>query len=213
MSAPISAQADRWRRLAACWDAGWSILVLALALRTFFVLPVVVPTASMEPSFRVGERILVDRCTVNFHPPALGTPVVLRTAALDVPLEGLPSSSILLKRLCGGPGDRVRIRDDGHVEWNGRDAAETSPALEQFYRGVSAASAGGDRCVGHLHQAAVARWGGSLDTAPLLPDARAVFQVHPRRVWVMGDHSLRSLDSRRFGDVAQEAIIGRVWGR
>lgn len=214
MSAPIPVPVDRISRLAAWWETGCSILVLVLTLRTFFVLPVVIPTASMEPTFRVGERVLVDRCTVNFQPPGLGVPVVLRTAAMDVPPDGLPSSSILLKRLCGGPGDRIRIRDDRHVELNGQDAANLSPALGRLYRGLGAGSSSqGGPFLGHLHQSAVSRLGGEADTSPLLPDASVVYQVRPQRVWVLGDHSLRSLDSRRFGDVAEEALIGRVWGR
>ncbi len=112
---------------------------IAFMLEAFVVKPYRIPSASMEPTLVVGQRILVNRLTggsglhvgeiVVFHPPAnygngcaaphegqnaIGEP---GARACDV-AQGHPSSLTFVKRLVGLPGDRVSIRS-GHVIRNG----------------------------------------------------------------------------------------------
>ena len=119
---------------------------LAFLIQAFLVKPYRIPSASMEPTLAIGQRILVNRVgasshdlhigeIVVFHPPAkyaegcqdsaegqdgAGQPGGRACAVAGVQ----PSSLTFVKRVVGLPGDRVSIRD-GHVIRNGakeRDA-------------------------------------------------------------------------------------------
>ena len=45
---------------------------LALAIQTFVVKPYEIPSASMEPTLQIGQRILVDRLGDDFSAPKVG---------------------------------------------------------------------------------------------------------------------------------------------
>src|SRR6202034_184995 len=47
-------------------------LGLALAIQAFVVKPYEIPSASMEPTLHIGQRILVDRIGDDFSGPKLG---------------------------------------------------------------------------------------------------------------------------------------------
>ena len=70
----------------------------------------------MEPTFRAGERLLVDPAAYKHEPPAHGDLVIIADPAAN--------ERRLLKRVIGVPGDFVRVTIDG-VERRG--AAAPSP--------------------------------------------------------------------------------------
>src|SRR3954453_22254774 len=75
------------------------ILALAVA-RALFLESVVVPTASMSPTIRPGDHLLVR------HGLGVGTPV-----AGDVVLVHAPTGQLMVKRVVALGGQRVGIRD------------------------------------------------------------------------------------------------------
>jgi signal peptidase I len=115
-------------------------LGLALLIQAFLVKPYRIPSASMVPTLKVGQRILVNRVELHFsslhigdivvfHPPAntqdcadpsQGQPDAGPHAAqaCDVP-QRVASSTTFVKRVVGLPGDHLQIID-GHVIRNGR---------------------------------------------------------------------------------------------
>jgi signal peptidase I len=117
-----------------------AIVIVALAarvLRSIGVPPVsryVVDGPSMEPAFRSGDRVLVNRLAYRSRAPREGEVVVLR--------DPERSGHVLLKRV--------------------------ATAQDQSDPG-------------------------------------------PPRVYVLGDNAAESRDSRSFGPVAREQIIGRAW--
>jgi signal peptidase I len=108
---------------------------LALLIQAFIVKPYRIPSPSMVPTLDVGQRVLTNRLinhpsvgdVVVFHPPqgadpqqpVCGNPAqgVNRPAPCDQPTPG-ESSQTFIKRVVGGPGDRIQIRG-GHVIRNG----------------------------------------------------------------------------------------------
>ena len=106
-----------------------------------------VPSAAMEPTLRLGSMVTVSirpnyvprlGDIVAFHPPtgATSTPPACgnphqgagQSRACAVPTRG-ESSQVYIKRIVGGPGDRLSIAD-GHVILNGRrvpDSSYTTP--------------------------------------------------------------------------------------
>jgi signal peptidase I len=111
-------------------------LGLALLVQAFVVKPYRIPSASMEPTLKVGQRILVDRIATNFTSPHIGEIVVFHppkdyqqgcadpgagenqngqdsARACDVAWPQA-SSQTFVKRVVGLPGDRISIVG-GHV--------------------------------------------------------------------------------------------------
>jgi signal peptidase I len=113
-------------------------LGLALAIQAFVVKPYEIPSASMEPTLHIGQRILVDRIGDDFSGPKLGPVWVFHPPVSETCSdgnEGLTSSGrrdpqacdvvgshesgqTYVKRVVGLPGDRISIRNC-HVYRNG----------------------------------------------------------------------------------------------
>src|ERR1700758_2626481 len=124
-------------------------VVLALLIQAFIVKPYKIPSPSMEPTLTLGQRVLTNRLIshpsvgdiVVFHPPRGADP---QTAVCGSPSEGgvggtsssqpcgIPtpgeSTQTFIKRVVGGPGDRIAIVD-GHVIRNG--IREQDPYIDQ----------------------------------------------------------------------------------
>ena len=113
-------------------------LGLAVGIQAYIVKPYEIPSASMEPTLKIGQRILVDRIGNRFSSPKIGDIYVFHPPASETcadPSEGQTgsgqpdpeacdvvqhgeSSQTYIKRVVGLPGDRLSIRQ-GHVYRNG----------------------------------------------------------------------------------------------
>ena len=115
-------------------------LGLALAVQAWLVKPYRIPSGSMEPTLKIGQRILVDRIGMHFGSPHIGEVMVFHppadyTSCAD-PKQGETSddtfepqacdhlqtqeaSVTFVKRVVGLPGDHLKIID-GHVWRNGK---------------------------------------------------------------------------------------------
>jgi signal peptidase I len=85
------------------------IAVVVLGLRAYVAEPVGVPTASMEPTLRPGDHVLVNKLAYRLGDPQRRDLVVLHRPG---------SGELLLKRVVGVGGDRVGI-EDGVLDVNG----------------------------------------------------------------------------------------------
>jgi signal peptidase I len=94
-------------------------------------------------------------------------------------------STPYIKRVIGVAGDHIQLRD-GKVWVNGM-------ALDEPYLSTD----------GPHHGA----------TEPLEPDFSTSWDVPAGTLFAMGDHRARSVDSRSFGMVALDQVIGRAWLR
>ena len=108
-------------------------LALAFAIQAFFVKPYRIPSGSMEPTLRIGQRVLVDRIGNDFFGPSVGDIVVFHPPAgapnevcgrepgprqaCDQPTKA-KSNENYIKRVVAGPGDTIKILD-GLVYLNG----------------------------------------------------------------------------------------------
>jgi len=106
---------------------------LALAVQALVIKPYRIPSASMEPTLTVGQRVLVNRIGTDFsgphvgevavfHPPAGAeqqqcgpTPHAVEPggAACAQPLPAEASVNFV-KRIVAGPGDQIYV-SEGHV--------------------------------------------------------------------------------------------------
>lgn len=160
---------------------------IAFAVQAWLVKPYKIPSASMEPTLEVSQRILVDRIfkslhvgqIVVFHPPqGAANGVCGRPHPSSVPCDWPnpgESSQTYVKRLVAGPGDLVSIVN-GHVIRNG--VRESDPYVRP--------------CTG-----------GEADCTY----ATSV-RIPPGMWFVMGDNRGESDDSRFWGPVPAKWIIG-----
>jgi signal peptidase I len=106
---------------------------LALTVQAYAVKPFQIPSASMEPTLDIGQRVLVNRFStrlgedpergdvVVFHPPAnatdgglpeCGAPPGTRREGQVCPEPGSTESDLaFIKRVVAGPGDTLAVRD------------------------------------------------------------------------------------------------------
>ncbi len=104
----------------------------------------------------------------------------------EPPDDWVDSGTPFIKRVIGEPGDVVEIRDDGLVYVNGHVLDET-----------------------YLYSDEV---GGPPQPTSSLPE-QGKFTVPEGELFLMGDHRANSADSRTFGSVPLDRIIGRAWLR
>jgi signal peptidase I len=129
------------RRLARGNQVVEFVLIVALALglafgiQAFIIKPYRIPSGSMEPTLKIGQRVLVDRIGNDFFGPSVGDIVVFHPPsgagseecgiiarkagqACDRPTPK-QSSENYIKRVVAGPGDTIAIVN-GHVILNGK---------------------------------------------------------------------------------------------
>ena len=107
-----------WRRR---WALEWLAVVLvavglAVALRAFVVQTYFIPSASMEPTLMIGDRILVDKLSYHLHGVGRFDIVVFAKPPKE---DADPSITDLVKRVIGLPGDVISSRG-GQVYIDGR---------------------------------------------------------------------------------------------
>lgn len=159
-----------------------------------------VPTGSMRPTVLEGERVFIHRAAYDlkvpfttwrlaqWSDPSRGDIVVLYS-----PFDG----TRLLKRVVGVPGDRIEMKDNRLIV-NGvaalyRDTATLDGSSIVLHESVERRE----------HLVAVGqRHSASSTFGPVL--------VPAERYLVMGDNRDNSFDSRFFGFVPREQILGRA---
>ena len=86
--------------------------MVALVIRTFVVQPFFIPSGSMEPTLKVGDRVLVNKLSYDFHSVHRGDIVVFKQARRR---HQRPGINDLIKRVIGLPGETISARTDGQV--------------------------------------------------------------------------------------------------
>ncbi len=179
-------------------------LVLALVIKSFLIQAFYIPSASMENTLEIGDRVLISKVVYHLRPIHRGDIIVFDGSGswdFDNPpassnifskglseLEGIVGishdSSIYIKRVIGLPGDTVAcLTAGGDLTVNGVPLSESS----YLYPG----------------------------NAPC--DGTFSVRVPAGRLWVEGDHRSVSYDSRGHmgdpggGTIPESAVLGRAF--
>ena len=182
-----------------------SVLVVGLFILTFLGQNFVIPSGSMEKTLLVGDHLVVDRITLA--PPAAWMPLVRyrepRRNDIVVFLKPGEPDLFLVKRLIGVPGDHIHLRD-GIVILNG--VAQDQPHAEKTtYDNHSDFLDEYPLIPPTPDRGATETW--SVDFPNHIENGDLV--VPPGKYFMMGDHRHNSLDSRYWGFVPRENIVGR----
>jgi signal peptidase I len=201
------------------FESGAVVLVMAIFFMTFVAQAAEVPSASMENTIYVGDRFLINKFI--FAPgPAMpflpqreirrGDIIVFKYPAESVPAENIVQyKTLFIKRVIGLPGEIIEVKGatvyvDGqplpeyHVTARdlnlGNDKAELKELKPQSNR------AGEPYTVYYSPRPSLAGING----------VGAPFRVPAGNYFVMGDNRDNSKDSRFWGTVPRDLVVGRA---
>lgn len=163
-------------------------LLIYLVIHTFVAQPFEVQQESMVPTIGEGEYVLIDKLTPRFDGYTYGDVVVFHPpASFGSGPDGIP----FIKRVIGLPGDTILL-ENGRVFVTRRGGVPIR--IEESY---------------------VARDldGRVVPTLCPAPTCSNEWVVPEGSYFVMGDNRSRSQDSRAFGPVDDNLILGRAWLR
>ncbi|GAB4509565.1 MAG: signal peptidase I [Sulfuricaulis sp.] len=188
--------------------AFFPVILIVFFIRSFLVEPFRIPSGSMLPSLYIGDFILVNKFSYGVRLPVAnnkileaGQPKRGEVAVFRFP--GNPSINYI-KRVVGIPGDRILYKDKKlYINGTLMEQADTRP---YFF------ASGGDA------QGEALRLTENLDGAkhdilttnrldPPLPE----IVVPEGKYFVMGDNRDHSNDSRYWGFVPDQNLVGKAF--
>jgi len=183
--------------------AEWTVtIVLLLFGTTTLVQAFVIPTGSMEDTLLIGDHLLVDK--LAYSPPGPVTRHLLPYSDVkrgDIVVFRYPLDirQTYVKRVIGLPGDRIRI-ENKQVFLNGRLLREPYKFHKTEYIDSYRDNFPGAPNT-RLYEPAQDMLEKQVEGGALL--------VPPGRYFVMGDNRDSSSDSRYWGFVPRENIVGK----
>jgi signal peptidase I len=193
-----------------------SVLVVGLFILTFLGQNFVIPSGSMKTTLLVGDHLLVDRITlapptqwmplVHYREPQRGDIVVFYKPVADTDKDGNNAQfNVLVKRLVGVPGDHIHLRN-GIVILNGVAQSQpyaqpTTPENHSEFLDEFPAVPPDPEPGSFVTEA----W--AVDISNHIQNGELV--VPNGMYFMMGDNRHNSADSRFWGFVPRENIVGR----
>ena len=181
------------------------VLGFVLVLRSFVAEPFQIPSKSMVPTLKVGDYILVNKWIYGVRLPVLRTKIidVSEPERGDVMVFYPPHSErYFIKRVIGLPGDKINLIK-GQLFVNGEKMPQTA-YLEEPAAPRSVVMTENLTGVEHLMQRRQSPTRLSLNFSTVVPEGH---------YFMMGDNRDNSSDSRVWGPVPADRIVGKAFAR
>jgi signal peptidase I len=169
---------------------------LALLIQAFVVKPYQIPSGSMEPTLDIGQRVLVDRVSYDFGDPEIGDIVVFHPP--EGAVDGDPSCGVAKSadEVCPQP-----VAQESDTNFIKRIVAGPGDTLSikdghPVVNGVEA------------KEGFVRECGTEAGTPCNFP---RTITIPPNDYFMMGDNRATSDDSRFWGPVPSDWIIGEAF--
>ena len=164
-------------------------LCIAFVVKTFLAQAFYIPSGSMEEQLQVNDRVVVSKLAYKFHEPRRGDIVVF-----DRPSRGFTPAP----------------KSTNPVRWVLERIGVVQPSTEEFIKRVVALP--GETVEGKDNRVYV---NGRPLVEPYLADGMVTLPfpastVPKGHLWVMGDNRGNSSDSRFFGTIEQDTVVGRA---
>jgi len=180
-----------------------SALAVALLIKAFVLQAFWIPSESMETTVNKGDRILVNKVSYRLHEVRRGDLVVFKK------LPGTPGDTEdLIKRAIALPGETIEVRADGRIYiWGAGETAEDALLLEEPYLDPQNEFLAGPSASDAL---SVDIWDERCVNQPRTPGRCTLADD---QLFMMGDNRNSSSDSRFFGPITEDLIVGRAFLR
>ncbi len=155
---------------------------LAIGIRQFVAEARYIPSESMLPTLEVNDRLMIEKISYRFRPPVRGDVIVFQPTET---LEARNFHDAFIKRIVALPGETVELRA-GRVYINDQPLAEDYVAEEDVTEV------------------------GICDLQPEQPYLSGPVTIPDDSYLVLGDNRRNSYDSRCWGIVPMDRIIGRA---
>jgi signal peptidase I len=199
------------------------VILIVFVLRSFLFEPFRIPSGSMIPTLQIGDLILVNKYEYGIRLPVIHRKIVDLGSPQrgDVMVFRFPHNPTqdYIKRVVGLPGDRVEYADR-RLLINGQPV-DAQPLPRYFEEDRVQYYAQFAEKLGDVEHRII------LSEGPGVPPMRAFVHTHPQacryttsgvactvppgHYFVMGDNRDNSEDSRFWGFVPDENIVGRAF--
>ncbi|WP_455199099.1 signal peptidase I [Kaarinaea lacus] len=184
------------------------VILAVLVLRSFLVEPFRIPSGSMMPTLLAGDFILVNKFSYGIRLPVVDAKIIPvgEPERGDVIVFRYPKdpSTDYIKRVIGVPGDRIAYYNK-QLFINGDPAVQSGLGR---YEGVgtgvtmSGAEVRSEQLSGVTHNILIDGSKGTVE---------GEFSVPEGQYFVMGDNRDNSNDSRYWGFVPEENLVGKAF--
>ena len=164
-------------------------LIIAVVIKTFLVQPFWIPSESMLPTIEVNDRVMVNKLAYDWGEPQRGDIVVFRDPRAEQVEETIPEA--VIRSVLEAVGIRTRGDEDlikrviglpgETIEVTDNQIVINGTPLEEPYL---------------------------VDV--FMPDEPSI-TIADDQVFVMGDNRNASFDSRRFGPVPLDDLVGQAF--
>ena len=199
------------------------VILLVFGLRSFVVEPFKIPSGSMIPTLQVGDFILVNKFAYGIRLPVLNKKII----DINLPQKGdvmvfrYPEDPSLdyIKRVVGTPGDKVAYQNK-RLTVNGQpietkriddylhpERLYYSKQFVENANGVEHRTLNDDDAPGFISDASQFPHRENC----LYNNAGVICTVPPGHYFMMGDNRDNSRDSRYWGFVPEENIVGKAF--
>ncbi len=180
------------------------VILIVLLIRSFLAEPFRIPSGSMEPTLLVGDLILVNKFSYGLRLPVLNTKFIElgEPQRGDVVVFRYPRDPSLdyIKRIIGLPGDEIAYRGK-QLTVNG----EPVPAEWLSTGSASTLRAAVEKLPGKAHQIQI----NTRQPPHLFRDSP--WTVAEGNYFVLGDNRDHSQDSRFWGFVPEDHLVGKAF--
>ena len=203
------------------------VIVIVFFIRSFLVEPFKIPSGSMIPTLQVGDFILVNKFTYGIRLPVINQKILQLNNPQrgDVMVFRYPENPTLdyIKRVVGLPGDIVEYRDkrlwingveqvqqpegDYNYVETGLNFVHTEKRLETLGERKYAVLVNPEMPT--LRLSAVAEFSGRENCE--YEHDRVICKVPEGQYFMMGDNRDNSRDSRYWGFVPDNQIVGKAF--
>ncbi len=183
------------------------IILVVLIIRSFMVEPFRIPSASMLPTLHIGDFILVNKFTYGIRLPVLNKKVISigEPARGDVVVFRYPKNPNIdyIKRVIGLPGDKVGYFNK-IIYINGQAISQDAKKKDVALLAIAPARS-------ELRFEKMGELGHDIliDPERILVEGETI--VPEGEYFVMGDNRDNSNDSRFWGTVPEQNLVGKAF--
>ena len=189
------------------------VLLLVFVLRSFVIEPFQIPSESMVPTLEVGDFIAVSKFSYGIRLPIIRKKVIPISDPKrgDVMVFFPPHETrYFIKRVVGIPGDTIRYRNNV-LYVNGEEVKRTNAQREKLRTTDECIRAGGYYELTEEHLGSTPHVKRECSLSARFHRGNDEWKVPEGHYFMMGDNRDNSSDSRAWGMVPEERIVGKAF--